>query len=479
MQNSFHRLSYWYYIWPSAVYALLLTLCADNGFFWDNIMQASKAGQWYYNTNFSTLILSSEIDAGHPPLFGWYLAAVWHLTGLRLAASHWAMLPLLFGIGWQATRLATLVSANRKWVILTTAFLLADTALLAQASQISPDLFLTFLSLWAMATILTHSRRQWLAVSLVALVLVSTRGILLGFGIGLAELIILVFIEKAPNTQILIKRLGAYIPAILVVLLWLWWHYKQTGWVGYNPASQWSSNYERVDLVGFFRNALIMKARLLELGRVATWLILSMAAVVWWRKRVLMPLICLKILAFLVGIMLVFAIFMLPYANPIGHRYLIVPALISSLLAMQLLQFLWTEGKQRTWIYRAALLVLLSGHLWIYPSGVAMGWDSTLAHIPYFGYRKQAVAHLKAYKIQSGTVGSDFPNLATFSDTDLMQEPYFFKEKNLKKDDFVLESNIMNGFSDEELDYLRQHWQVRRQWGGWPVYMRLYERKSN
>ncbi|SFC76399.1 hypothetical protein SAMN05421780_109127 [Flexibacter flexilis DSM 6793] len=478
MQPS-NRLPYWYYVWPSAVYALLTLLCADNSFFWDNIMQASKAGQWYYNTNLSTLILPTELDAGHPPLFGLYLAAVWKLMGQSLAVSHWAIFPLLLGIGWQATRLAALVSPDRKWVVLITAFLLADTALLAQASQVSPDLALTFFALWAVANILTHSRREWLAISLLGLVMVSTRGILLGFGIGLAELIILVFIEKAPNTQTLLKRLGAYIPAILLVLAWLWWHYHQTGWVGYNPASQWSANYERVGVAGFFRNIIIMKARLLELGRVATWLVMTLAAVVWWRKRVLLPLISLKIFAFLVGIMVVLAIFMLPYANPIGHRYLILPALMASLLAMQLLLFLWEDGTQRRWIYRGALLVLLSGHLWIYPAGVAMGWDSTLAHIPYFGYRKQAVAHLKAYQIPAGTVGSDFPNLASFWDTDLMQEPYFFKEKNLKKDDFVLESNIMNGFSDEELADLRQHWQVRREWGGWPVYMRLYERKPH
>jgi hypothetical protein len=120
---------------------------------------------------------------------------------------------------------------------------------------------------------------------------------------------------------------------------------------------------------------------------------------------------------------------------------------------------------------------LLTGHFWIYPDSVAKGWDATLAHVPYFELRRDATAFLDEKNIPLETVGSDYPNLAPFSVTDLNNDPRSFKPKDLQTDRYVLYSNIFNGFSDEELANLQTHWQVVKSWKKGQVKMIVYGRK--
>ena len=65
----------------------------------------------------------------------------------------------------------------------------------------------------------------------------------------------------------------------------------------------------------------------------------------------------------------------------------------------------------RRFTYGFMLLGLLTGHFWIYPDPVAKGWDATLAHVPYFGLRREAITYLDNKGIPLETVGSDYPNL--------------------------------------------------------------------
>jgi hypothetical protein len=125
------------------------------------------------------------------------------------------------------------------------------------------------------------------------------------------------------------------------------------------------------------------------------------------------------------------------------------------------------------------LLLAFSGHFWITPETMAKGWDSMLSHIWYLDYRDEAVRYLKTQNIASGTVGSDFPNLATHQQITLENDSYYFIQKNVSEQTYILQSNAMNGFSETELTQLRDtmQWTLEKSWGSWPVYVRLYRRK--
>ncbi|MEK7253678.1 MAG: hypothetical protein AAB316_02970, partial [Bacteroidota bacterium] len=94
MKTSFRILPFFFYFT-----ALLATyLVRNHPFFWDTIQLASKHAHFFYDTDFQSLILPENIDSGHPPAFGMYLALVWKIFGKTLTVSHFAMLPFLWGI---------------------------------------------------------------------------------------------------------------------------------------------------------------------------------------------------------------------------------------------------------------------------------------------------------------------------------------------------------------------------------------------
>lgn len=467
----------YFYIWPAIFYALIVYASAGNGFFWDGILW-SKSAQWYFFNGLGTGILPEEINAGHPPLFAWYLAFVWKMFSFSLQVSHWAMYPLLVGIGWQATRLANgLVS--RQWVIPTTLLLLADTSLLAQSTQISPELALVLFFLLAVNTILQKKSRLLLAIAFVGLAFIGTRGIILCMALFVGEMLWYVMVRREAIISSFLKNISAYLLAGLLVIAWQSWHYHNMGWVGYNPTSEWSENYKFVDFKGFMRNIVVMGWVLSDLGRIAIWLVLALGLYLQYRSRKTIPDTVKTFLLLIVSILLVSSPFFLLYKNPIGHRYLIYVMLLATSAGMALL----TQNMNTTrlkYVYSGGLLLLLSGHCWIYPDNIAKGWDSTLAHIPYFSHRQAALDYLKTSGIRTKSIGTDFPCLAQNQYTDLQANGYIFIPKDLASQAFILQSNIMNGFSDEELHALQtpnSNWQLVQQWGQWPVYIRLYRKQ--
>ncbi len=82
---------------------LLFLLCAagftwavrQDPFFWDTIQLASKHAHFFYDRGGEWAVLPPEIDSGHPPALGYYLAFLWAVFGKNLATGHWAMLPFL------------------------------------------------------------------------------------------------------------------------------------------------------------------------------------------------------------------------------------------------------------------------------------------------------------------------------------------------------------------------------------------------
>jgi len=128
-------------------------------------------------------------------------------------------------------------------------------------------------------------------------------------------------------------------------------------------------------------------------------------------------------------------------------------------------------------IYVIALAGLISGNFWIYPDHIAKGWDSTLAHLPYYKIRSEMIQYIVKQKIPFDQVGTEFPNTATFENIDLNGSMKFFPEKNMKTNPYIFYSNIFNDFSDQELIDLKTNWNVLKKIKRCGVYGILYKRK--
>lgn len=126
-----------------------------------------------------------------------------------------------------------------------------------------------------------------------------------------------------------------------------------------------------------------------------------------------------------------------------------------------------------------APVVLLTGHLWLYPEGIAMGWDSTLAHTPYYHLRNDVIRFIDEKEIPVSAIGTGFPLTSQFRYSDLSGRTDAFSVKDLNKQQYILYSNIINDFTDDERLLLYGQWECIYETASRSVFFRLYKRKDS
>ncbi len=439
---------------------LVITIASlHNPFFWDTVQLASKHGHFFYETGFQSVILPTEIDSGHPPLFGIYVAAVWLAFGKTLAASHLSMLPFLFGIAFFLIKIGRIWLGEKRadWLPL---LCFVDPVLLGQSILVSPDVVLVcffLMALWA----IWEQKPRWLTVAVIGLGLISTRGMM----VSLALCLFTVFAEgKKPSLGSALKKILHFLPGGLLAAAYIAYHYQQTGWIGYHAESAWAPSFQRVDFQGFARNIAVLGWRLLDFGRVFVWAAIALSAWFFFVKQrgkttgwvanspPLWQLPLLLVLLFLATVPL-----QLMHKGLLAHRYLLPIFLLLNLWALVLL-FRINLSSRVSVLPMLVGLGLASGNLWVYPRKVSMGWDSTFAHVPWYGLQRKALAFLTKNEIPLSQVGSTFPVLGPRELYELNGVQEGFTELDLSQNCYVLYSNIMNDFTDAAIDDLFQNW---------------------
>jgi len=444
----------------------------NNPFFWDTVQLASKHGHFFYETDFQSLILPTEIDSGHPPLFGMYVALVWKVFGKTLCASHFAMLPFLFGIVFFLLAIGNKLLEEKRapWLVL---LCFADPVLASQSVLVSPDLVLVCCFLMAVWAIWSE-KSWWLALGVIGLGLISTRGMMVG--LALFAFSIFASSEKL-DFPLFFKKLLPFLPGGLLSASFLLYHWTQAGWVGYHADSSWGPSFEQVDIQGFMRNIGIMAWRFLDFGRVFVWVGIAVLGFIGLRRsnwnvpRFDRHQTGWQLVALTVFVFIAIGPSQLLYKGLLSHRYFL-PFFIP--LNFTVLYFLCKTNQcvpNIQWnrlVIPALCLGLASGNLWVYPQKTAMGWDSTLAHLPWYELEKQTEAFLKSENIPFDKVGTAFPNIGSRELYDLNGVADGFVEKNLATNCYVFYSNVMNDFSDTEIDEMQRDWVVvfQRKMGG-------------
>jgi hypothetical protein len=258
-----------------------------------------------------------------------------------------------------------------------------------------------------------------------------------------------------------LQWLAPYVPAGLVALAFLSYHYLETGWIGYHAGSEWAPSFERAGFRQMLKNTLLLGWRLLDFGLVFIWLVLGVAAWRIWWKRLAYDKAKLRTTTLLFGLStLLLSLTFLLYAQLHQHRYL-----LPMMIALQWLAFtlVTNSALQRQW--KIGLLTLMtlgpiSGHFWVYPDQVAQGWDSSLAHLPYYRLKAQMIDYLDEKGIPLQEVGTAFPEIGPQYYKDLSGRQTGFAAKDLSEQRFILYSNVMNDFTDGELMQLQEEWQV-------------------
>lgn len=475
--------------WFAILFLAGLTFLSQHHiFFWDTIQFAGKHGQWFFDQDFHQWLLPESIDSGHPPVFGWLLAAVWGVFGKNLAVSHWAMFPFLLGIVWQLLRFGHkyLKAIPLYGVVF---IVLLDPVMAGQYILVSPDVVLIFFFLLGLNSLL-DKQVWWLALACLGMTAISTRGMMIVAAFGLYQLIVEWPVLKKWDLRSWWNVYGAYLPAAFFSLAFLWVHYRQSGWIGYHADSPWAPNFERVSGSGLLRNLVIFGWRWLDYGRVFLWGIGAFLVYKHWDlirgksgdkpfnvKTDCNPSLPYKMTVLVVCLTALLSLSFLAYRGLHAHRYLL-PAFITFSFCLLIGIGRLENTRLKHGLLSLVLVALLTGNLWIYPERIAQGWDATLAHWPYYSLREELLDYLEEARIPLDEVGTAFPDIGPLNDRDLSGRTIGFKEKSLATDQYIFYSNIMNDFSDDEIDALYRDWQPLAHFRRMGVFITLFQKSE-
>ena len=459
----------WLQVLPFFVFFIVLFIfTSDLPFFWDKDILFSKIAFWLPDHHFS-LVLPNQLDPGYPPAMGYLLALAWKVTGISLFSSHLLMLPFTLGIVWQTRNLLDYFFGGR-FIVPAMVLLFADTTILSQTVMFSTDLVMLFFMLLALNSII-HRRTFLLALAIAGLLFSHARGIAVAATLGVFDIYLN---TNHKNPRSLLHIALPYLPALVLFGAWMLLHYQHTGWVLYHAASPWAGCFERVNGVGFFRNAVILIWRLADYGRLFVWII-PLLAFTRFNRKTLMADPVIQALLFLLAItMLLSAPAMLLYKIMNSHRYLIPFYYLLSIFASYLLFINPGFPGVRKVLAVMVFAGLMSGSFWVYPEKIANGWDATLAHLPYHHLRKKMNSYIMEKNIPFEHVGSEVPNNTAIKYIEANADERFFPPADLQHQQYIYYSNIFNMFTDEEIDALKNNWVLEKEFRCLQVNVRLY-----
>jgi hypothetical protein len=437
---------------------ILTFVVCKNAFFWDTVQLAAWHADFYYEHQFQQFWLPDVMDSGHPPIFGMYIALIWKILGKSLVSSHFAMLPFLFGIAYQLYDLGKIIMPDDAQTLLLP-LAIVNPVLLAQSSLVSPDVVLIFCFLISINA-LFRDNYKWLIIGTLGLAMTSMRGMMC---------VLLIFIfdmlrQQDYSISNLLKKILPYGASGLFGILFLGGHYLKKGWIGYFAGSSWAESFEKVSLLGFCKNIVVLSWRLVDFGHLWCWL--SIWLIVFLNNRNSIALIpkennkqnVLAVQQHLVLLLTLAILILTPtaliYNNLSAHRYFLPIYLILNIVSIHaILSQAWFSKKT----YFVLMIGLMAGHFWVYPQPIATGWDATLAHLPYYSMRQEILQYMEHQQINTKKVGSSFPNVQGFRFIDLKNVPQdsAFAAKNFNTNQYMFYSNVFNDFSATELQILK------------------------
>ena len=462
-------------LFPLYLLVIVLTIATMyNSFFWDKDILISKQAYWFLENKFR-LNLPNNFDISYPPVLSFLLAILWKILGKNIVVGHLLMLPFSIGIITQLYFLLKKYFKSNKYISPAILLIILDVTLLSQMAVVSSDLILVFFFLASVNSI--HKNKKWsLAFYLIGLGLIHFRGAITIFGLFLYDLFLNTRNTPVKNyPRLIINSIPPYIPITVLLSAYFIYHYLTAGWAFKHDASPWAGCFETVDFKGFIRNIFIVGWRLVDFGRIFLWLAGFYFFLLFIRKKIQFDnnlrnlfILCALILAVNLPGMLIYKVLS-------AHRYLLPVFILISLIISYILFEKLQNNKIKKGIYIILLIGLITGNLWVYPDKIAQGWDSTLGSLPYFSLRKKMIEYIEKNNITFKSVGSDTPMASKFKYIDLTEDNRIFEEKDFTKDEYILYTNIINEFTDEEIDKLNNEWVLEKEFRFFPVHMRLYK----
>jgi hypothetical protein len=452
IETKFSKSELLLFVIMSLVCTISTYFVSENIYFWDTVQLGSKHAHFFYELNFESFLLTDDIDSGHIPVFGAYIACCWKLFGKSLVVSHFAMLPFLIGIVYEAIVLMKKI-ISPSFIVLGVILFLLDPTLLAQSILISPDVVLVYFFLLGLNGILAQ-KKFWIAISVIGLLLISMRGAMVVSALFLFEITLLKPAGFKNFISALIKNSVPYVPGIFLFLMYHAYHYLYKDWIFYHENSPWAPAFEKAAFVEVIRNIVLLGWRIVDFGRIFVWATLFMIVYKNFKEIRFN-----KIFQLLIKL-LFFSFFFLSYSfvaykGLSGGRYLLPIYLIGSISVIYLIDILAMSKKK---YFLLLSFGLLTGHFWTYPASISQSWDCSLAHLPYNSLLRDMRSYLSTNDIEIDEVSTGFPNLAQERYLYLNDSKLAFKSLDSINPEYILQSNVYNDLKSPEVKALLQRY---------------------
>lgn len=436
----------------------------DNFFFWDTIQLSSKQAHWFYDSNFSSFFLPQEINSGHPPFFGMFLAGLWMLFGKTLFVGHLFMLLTIWGAIFQSHKLGVRFVGHEK-AFLFPLVLFCNPIFLGHSILVSPDNVLVFLMLLSLNS-LHDAKWRWVGLSMVLLAMVSMRGMMLVFAFGIAEFLYRFWTNEKLGAKPLLK----YLPAGICALAFFIAHYLRNNWLGFHNDSPWQESFGLVLIPEYFKNMGLIAWRMIDFGNIFIVAPIIITVGIYFQRMKIEKyqfLLCLFI-----ALVLVFVLPLSAFKYLTAHRYFMPLYLVISFSFVMVM----VELRLRK-VLHGFLILLIFGNFWIYPRSISQGWDVSLAHQPIYSMLEEMNQYVESSEIAFNAIGTEFPLKSKSKYLFLEPDKPSFKEGQIGEDKYILYSKIINDFKEEDYDLLNKEYMLLHSINRYGIDLDLYEKR--
>jgi hypothetical protein len=168
-------------------------------------------------------------------------------------------------------------------------------------------------------------------------------------------------------------------------------------------------------------------------------------------------------------------------SNPISHRYFLPIFVITSISFTYIIQFI-KSLKIKVLLSSFILINIFIGNFWIYPEKYGNGWDTSIKSLSYFEIRDKMFDYIKRNNIETKDIGTEFPIFANLKFSDLKNNNFNIMDmdiKGMQNHKYIIQSNISNSFSPEEIELLNNKWIKVVEYQKHQVYIKLFRNPNN
>ena len=460
-----------------AAFALILEFffLRNLPFFWDGVSKAYRA-HWIYTHDFSSLIVPTKYNSGHPPLWITSIALAWTAFGKTIWAARLLLLVVNLGAFYQ---LFLLCKKHFLPGVSLLFFLLVamDPTVVAQTTILNNDMLLLFFLLLGLNSLI-NQKWGWYTIAITGLLLTNLRGIYCTIAFGVIHFLYVKYASLTFDK----KMLRAYLIGFVIFGGFLIAQYNELGWMLISKNKNYARHREAAGLARIAKNAAAYVKNILDFGRVFLWIPLSlMLLVVFRNKKRKLPLPSKRILIALLAFLVVFFLGFVPFSNPMGPRYLMICFLLGAILFVNLLLNSGLVKRSRNILVSVIILAFVTGHFWIYPSTISQGWDSSLAYLNYFSQEEKMLDYLSENNIPFNEVGTNLPLKSYHMAQELSEVKWSpaFAEPDFATNKYFIHSNVENRTKDDGIEILETQWKEIVIFSRLGVFVTLYENPNN